>query len=117
MDDIHSALFGQILPSPGGPDLDRDDWISLIDRHQNLVRPEPVQRINPFTGEPMTVKSSRDFAHVVAEKERIGSCHWFMNEENGICVQGISPALTAIAIEIAESLGGRFVCWEEGANA
>jgi hypothetical protein len=104
MDDF----LGNIVGSPNGPEIDKAQWIDLIQNHPNLAPPQPRKGINPFTKEPMIIRPTPDVAHVVVNGKDVGTMSWAMDDSNLIHVYGEPDAVIPVAHELARTLGGRF---------
>ena len=68
------GIIGEIVREPDPPGIDNRRWIDLIREHPNLVPPEPVEGISPFTKKRMTIKPLPDVARVVLTKLICATC-------------------------------------------
>jgi hypothetical protein len=101
-------LIGEIVREPDPPGIDNRRWIDPIRQHPNLVPPEPVEGIGPFTKKRMTIKPLPDHARLVIDGRVVGAMSWAMDEANLISVFGEPQAVVPLAHEIARTLDGRF---------
>ena len=101
-------IIGEIVREPDPPGIDNRRWIDLIREHPNLVPPEPVEGISPFTKRRMTIKPLPDVARVIVDGREVGAMSWSMDDSNLIHVFGEPESVVPLAQEIARSLGGRF---------
>ena len=88
--------------------ISMDDWIVWIASDPRLQPPDPVQSINPFSRQPLTVAPHPGTAYVLEEGARMGLMAWSEEGVDEIVVYGTSPAVLALAREVAKNLGGRF---------
>lgn len=98
---------GTIEAPSDPPGIDRDSWLSLIDRHPLLFPPQPRTAVNPFTQERVIVKAPETVAALVVDGQQIGSFEW--TDENLVFVNGEWPAVEQHAVEIASQLGASFI--------
>lgn len=85
------------------------DWLAVIANDSRLRVPDPVESTNPFSGDVLTITPHPGTAYVMDGQSRVGMMSWSEEEDaDGIVVYGDSPAVLAVAKEVADRLGGRF---------
>ena len=106
-DSISSAPIGIVEGEAGSP-IRLKDWSDWIASDPRLLRPDPVQSVNPFNREPLVIAPHPGTAYVVEGGLRVGMMAWSEDGSDEIVVYGNSALVPAIAKEVAEQLGGRF---------
>jgi hypothetical protein len=100
-------IEGAIHPVGEAARFSREAWRQLVSARPEFRRHQPKQARNPFTGGPMTVRSTPDTAEVVVEGRAVGEVYWSMSEEPLVNVSVEVSALPLVR-EWAEALGGEF---------
>jgi hypothetical protein len=108
MEDFMNSDPVGVVEGEAGTPIRLDDWVACIARDPRLRSPEPVESINPFTRQPLTIAPHPGTAYVVQERARIGMLAWSEDGADEIVVYGTSPLVLALAQEVAKQLGGRF---------
>jgi hypothetical protein len=101
-------FVGEIVNAVESPEIDRQQWITLISYHPNLVIGQPREMMNPFTRQPITLPPRRDVAHVIIDGKDVGLMSWAEDDSNLINVYGEPDFVIPVAEVVARSLGGRF---------
>ena len=105
----------QLVGTIGADDAssaDQGEWIAPIGKHTSLAAPHPKQGINPFTKQPHLFKPAKDYASVLLEGSKVGAIHWATDGSHRLIVWSAPGAIshvTDIALDVASTLGGRFV--------
>jgi hypothetical protein len=100
--------IGEIVWEPDPPGISNQRWVKLIGEHPNLKPVPPKWGINPFTREPWLYHAPGNSARVFVDEKVVGTMEWAPDESNCIVVLGERQAVTPLAHNIADLLGGRF---------
>lgn len=111
-----SDPIGVVEGEPEAP-VRLEAWIACIETDPRLQPPEPVQSVNPFTRQPLTIAPHPGTAYIAEKGDRIGMMAWSEEGAEEIVVYGSAPGLIALAKEVAEHLGGRFRLLDAEAQA
>ena len=104
---VDSDPIGVVEGESGSP-VRLDAWVACIVSDPRLQPPDPVQAVNPFTRQPLTIAPHPGTAYISERGARIGMMAWSEEGAEEIVVYGASPGVIALAKEVAEHLGARF---------
>jgi hypothetical protein len=115
---MQSIAFVVLEPEP--PGIDEDDWIDLIEDHDDLRPERPREGKNPFTGEPITFAGDPRNASLLdpSTGKVLGELRWSMDVPERLelfaspaCAQAATAAATDVARELGAILRERSHAW------
>jgi len=102
-------FLGVIQAKSDSAGIDKSAWLALIERRRDLLAPEPVTCVNPFTRKHATAYPPKTAVRLFIDGKLIGSFGWAENDENVVIVYGDLDPVRPVAAELAAELGGEFL--------